>query len=145
MAIPAKPTARLAEDNVFGQKTRDAACYWAQADRVTVGTGIASMGSPFLRRWQEMLNRALRGLQEFPQLKVGPYANQCESIPSFIGGYLTTDGSWGPKTRTANGGWVAYYAAGFRNCGGMTYAECNDYWGTNTYELQRALNRVIFG
>lgn len=83
MAIPAKPTARLAEDNVFGQKTRDAACYWAQADRVTVGTSIAGMGSPFLRRWQEMLNRALRGLQELPQLNV-PGSTNARPSPGVV-------------------------------------------------------------
>ena len=56
MAIPAKPTQRLAVDGIIGQKTRDAAAYAFRRDRFTTGAVISKLPKELIFNLQIWMN-----------------------------------------------------------------------------------------
>ena len=138
MAIPAKPTQRLAVDGIIGQKTRDAAAYAFRRDRFTTGTEVSGL-KPIHAPLQAWLNSSRQWKEIDVYIEPGSSV-----IPWYWNRNLAVDGKWGPQTQTKLGGTIA-------RCSFKPRYGCSDFSerylreaGANAAAFQALLNGIIF-
>ena len=105
MAIPAKPTQRLAVDGIIGQKTRDAAAWALKVTRFTSGTTIRDMDVSAERSLQRWLNR-------YKTWKKVPVTSWAHSYYQWDQA-LEEDGDIGPRTEAKLGAVITYFTNGW--------------------------------
>lgn len=132
MAVPPKPTARLAVDGVIGQKTRDAAAYAFSYHKFTNGTTVGTIGP---RDYRKNLQRWLNAYDYWKNLIEDNLAAEWRND-------LVVDGVWGTQTANKLGGSIAYLS-------GPHASNRIDGWdagaiGSDIKAFQTLLNGIIF-